>query len=450
MRIKILERSKCGVTTLVFALAATLTACGGGGVTGASLSGRVIDGYLTGAVVCLDVDNNKACGAGEPTAVTKDGGHFVLNPPSGLDLSTVRLIVDVPPEATDEDTSAVVGSAFQLTAPANLKVVTPLTTVALAYMDEGNSWEEAVDAVKLNLGITSASFDVAGDFVANTNTSTHNVARMLAGVFKENQIQGSAKLRSAVSKLQPYAMQAFERDSALSDSELNSLVISAAYASRQQVFASSYKAIGDGDVGAWVDSIKLYAQGVTDTGGFYGRSVDPTPDDWMWNQTWMGVAEANDPTGNGANFYWGSWDPVITGRTYMETWVRASESEGADISRMSKLNIKIWGHPDSAGVATFTPILEAVADEKNNCSPKAELSQALVGATSTENALDQQSDAEYRLSLDTFTVTEGCGRITDMSDFVAEKLRFVRVRVYLSNATTSNVGINVGTISFEP
>lgn len=59
---------------------ASLAACGGGGgggsnaVSGAALSGKVIDGPIAGATVCLDVNSNNACDTGEPTATTDATG----------------------------------------------------------------------------------------------------------------------------------------------------------------------------------------------------------------------------------------------------------------------------------------------------------------------------------------------------------------------------------------
>ncbi|MEC8104037.1 MAG: hypothetical protein VXZ24_07080 [Pseudomonadota bacterium] len=44
--------------------------------TTTSLSGKAADGYLAGARVCLDLNNNTACDDGEPTATTSAGGSY--------------------------------------------------------------------------------------------------------------------------------------------------------------------------------------------------------------------------------------------------------------------------------------------------------------------------------------------------------------------------------------
>ena len=71
---------------LGLSVATALAACGGGGDSGPSqpsaggggtpttpapaVTGKAIDGYLVGATVWLDLNNNGVCDSGEPTAVT--------------------------------------------------------------------------------------------------------------------------------------------------------------------------------------------------------------------------------------------------------------------------------------------------------------------------------------------------------------------------------------------
>jgi hypothetical protein len=95
-----------------------------GNITINSVSGVVIDGYLEGAEVCLDLNRNRVCDAGEPTATTDANGRFVLNT-SGFDADGVRnaiLFVTVPTTAKDDDdkgkTLAEAGkAAFNLMSP---------------------------------------------------------------------------------------------------------------------------------------------------------------------------------------------------------------------------------------------------------------------------------------------------------------------------------------------
>ena len=75
----------------LFALSITttmmgLTACGvtpqdvGTGATAGNASGLAVDGYLAGATVYADTNNNNRLDSWEPRAVTDKDGYFTYNP----------------------------------------------------------------------------------------------------------------------------------------------------------------------------------------------------------------------------------------------------------------------------------------------------------------------------------------------------------------------------------
>jgi len=70
--------------TLTAVAAAVLVACGGGGSSGgsssASASGKVIDGYVRGATVFVDLNNNGTFDSGEPNTKTNANGDYSLSP----------------------------------------------------------------------------------------------------------------------------------------------------------------------------------------------------------------------------------------------------------------------------------------------------------------------------------------------------------------------------------
>ena len=69
--------------TLTAVAAAVLVACGGGGSSGggsASASGKVIDGYVSGATVFVDLNNNGTFDSGEPNTKTNANGDYSLSP----------------------------------------------------------------------------------------------------------------------------------------------------------------------------------------------------------------------------------------------------------------------------------------------------------------------------------------------------------------------------------
>lgn len=424
------------------AVAALLSACGSGGVNGVGVTGRVIDGYLKGAVVCLDVNDNKSCDANEPTATSGAGGAFSLNPPSNLDLSTVRLIANVPATAVDEDTGAAVGAPYQLTAPANLAVVTPLTTLALSYKDRGETWAQALQSVKRDLAITDSLFKVDSDYVAEANVKTHNVARLVAGVIQANQVQGSTNVRSIVAGLSSYAKTAFNSSTALTPTALTALVNDGAYAVRQRVFASSYTPSGN-----WIDELQVYRQGFVDssTSKIYGWQKS-TGDPWYWAGD-NGIGSTTSP--NGANFWWGTAIPFPGG--FIESWVM--EPGGFSIAGMGKINLKIWSSPEMGEAPRYSIILDSV--DIGGCTPQATSNAILVAPRVDPNSyiVVNPSSANHQLLLSSFSINQSCnGAVSSMSQFIGLPIKTVRVRINDANKNSQGSfnAINLGPISFEP
>jgi len=132
---------------------AGLVACGGGGSVSAPpppqpevkpLAGRVIDGYVRGATVWLDINGNRVRDAGEPSAVSQQAGVYQLEL-SAADracLPYATLYVDVPVGALDED-SGPVTVAYQMSVSPRLQPISteqvmnisPLTTAIWAQVE---------------------------------------------------------------------------------------------------------------------------------------------------------------------------------------------------------------------------------------------------------------------------------------------------------------------------
>lgn len=190
--------------SLKLALAATavaaLAACGGGGGSPQPImfSGKVIDGYIEGAKVCLDLNANQACDTGEPSDTSKAGGGFSLDV-SGItaaQLATAHLLTTVPTSAKDADddgkTLAEAGKlGFSLMAPAtafssadgklSAAVISPLTTLVSHDMIAGNNkpLEDAKVAVLKRMGLDVRT-DLNQDFVAGKNSDLQKQARIIA------------------------------------------------------------------------------------------------------------------------------------------------------------------------------------------------------------------------------------------------------------------------------
>ncbi|MBA6364699.1 hypothetical protein H4J42_13205, partial [Colwellia sp. BRX8-8] len=132
------------------AITATLVGCGGGGSSSPdkpdpivantiSLTGKVIDGYVSGATVWLDLDgDSKFDKQTEPSVVSTESGNysfeFTEEQASCVPYST--MYVDVPVGAIDEDLGEVT-EAYQMSFPPSIEPlsdddirnISPLTSV---------------------------------------------------------------------------------------------------------------------------------------------------------------------------------------------------------------------------------------------------------------------------------------------------------------------------------
>lgn len=181
-----LPSTKFPLTALSLAAVAFLSACGGGGSNGTratTLSGAVVDGYITGATICLDLNANRACDAGEPSAVTGAQGAYSLTAPAGVDLSTLHLVVDVPTTATDGGVP--ITAPYKMLAPATMpQVVSPLTTAVSANMLlGGKTVSEARIAARADLALP-VSYDFLKDHIAASDVQAQNTAKVMAAVLQ--------------------------------------------------------------------------------------------------------------------------------------------------------------------------------------------------------------------------------------------------------------------------
>jgi hypothetical protein len=170
------------LTLVTFSLV-LLAACGGGGSSSGTtpptlIEGRVIDGYIRGATVCLDLNNNLVCDAGEPSAQSGAGGVYSFaysGPIEGL-----KIIANVPAGAFDEDLGTL-AQGFDLLTPASQpQVVSPLTTlVSIEMINRRIPAAEAEQAVMVNFNFQAPSL-LGYDFKAAADDSTLQVAQVVA------------------------------------------------------------------------------------------------------------------------------------------------------------------------------------------------------------------------------------------------------------------------------
>ncbi len=222
------------------ALSVVLAACGGGGSVGSSneevepeagaaigeaegtdnasaqnpastVSGRVADGYIQGAIVCVDLNENDSCDTNEPSTVTGDGGTYNLDIPA--EAQEKPIVADIPAEAIDEDTGEAVGEPLVFITPADKpEFLSPITTLIhheLRANPALNS-DDAEQTVKSMLGIDAEDVSLFSDYVAEGKNSSgnaekaekfrylHDTARVVASMMKdiETQMQTAVEFNS--------------------------------------------------------------------------------------------------------------------------------------------------------------------------------------------------------------------------------------------------------------
>ena len=191
-------------TTLAVAVAAAIAGCGGSSssLTGGGASyeavGAVADGYLVGATVCLDLNENNECDTDEPSATSGENGVFTISTSTQADLDA-SIVVEVSSTTIDEDTGAAVGAAYTLTAPAGSAFVSPITTLVKHFADSNPAFtdEEVQTIVRARLA-ASTGLDIMADYVANGDNAEagaenkqaferlHIMARVIADGFGDN------------------------------------------------------------------------------------------------------------------------------------------------------------------------------------------------------------------------------------------------------------------------
>ena len=225
-------------TLLALFITSTLAACGSSSsdnsttpdseaaVSTKTLSGKVADGYLQNATVCLDLNKNKECDADEPSAVSTEGGVFSLEGVTQEQIDLFPLLVKIIKGQTiDEDNPGVVLTKdYTLSAPAGYSFVSPLTTMVQSEIEKGSTEEEAKTTVQGKLGTT---LNISNDYIAGKTSSDstaeekeefeklHKIAQVTATVIANN----IEKLESTAS------------ESDISVDQLVSLIISEVFSS---------------------------------------------------------------------------------------------------------------------------------------------------------------------------------------------------------------------------
>ena len=190
-------------------------------ITPMSIGGKVIDGYIAGATVYLDINFNGKLDATEPSTTTDSEGSYVLDIVTEYEscVDYVPIITHVPVGAIDLDfpntpiTEAydmVTAPQFTLTSDDNIINLTPLTTIVWTTVEQElktASGELSCDAIVSNQNlrddivnrIASQEFRVANrynitveslysDYVLDGNNSLHGLAQALVPGLKASYV----------------------------------------------------------------------------------------------------------------------------------------------------------------------------------------------------------------------------------------------------------------------
>jgi len=140
-----------------------------------SFNGTVVDGYISGATVCLDINSDEICNSDEPSAITNENGYFSFNNvevqkdiyipliiSGGIDVATNKPFEG---EFKSVIETATISNDIQL-------MITPLSDLASILFLQSISQEDAtiddsIKAIANGLGITSE--EMAADPMQNVN-----------------------------------------------------------------------------------------------------------------------------------------------------------------------------------------------------------------------------------------------------------------------------------------
>ena len=251
------------------------------------------NGYIDGAQVWLDVDNDGSFDPDEPNGITKVDGSFVLDAPEGFDLSqgVIRSMGGI-------ETATGLPVVGVMSVPANGNI-TPLTSLIQGLIDNGATLAEATENIGTALGI-SPDVDLldfnhvdealngnpnAGNVLLSVNTIqgiTSGVLNLLAGAMGDaiDSLDADANLllsSAAYSSLAEFVgSDSFDLEDLEDPSQLEGVIRSAAATAQSQAQQQGVTLNLDDAV---IDDIASNAAGVLAAGATKKRLLSEESDD---------------------------------------------------------------------------------------------------------------------------------------------------------------------------
>ena len=173
------------LTIIAFCTATTVAGCGGGGgidtasstLITKTVNGRVADGYIQGATIFWDCNNNMKPDIDEISTKSSTGGEYIIAqaPTPKVPGTQCTLRAYIPATAVDESTGLAVGATYTMSSvDGHPEFISPLTTV----LNLGGYTEEELRSkfpATASLAFTS-DYIAAGD----AGSQHHNASKVLA------------------------------------------------------------------------------------------------------------------------------------------------------------------------------------------------------------------------------------------------------------------------------
>ena len=160
---------------------------------GITITGKVIDGYLQDALVCVDANENGRCDNTDPHSRTDSEGGYSISLPKAIEDKQYNLLAFAEPDRTkDTDARNPVEKGYGLSAPwkKSMANITPFTSMVVGLMQAKSlSKSEAEEIVNTDLDIGNKDF-VYADYIAMQDKANdengkrlHDKAKQLVGLF---------------------------------------------------------------------------------------------------------------------------------------------------------------------------------------------------------------------------------------------------------------------------
>jgi len=179
-------------TATLILMAAIIAGCSGGSDSSSptvAISGKVADGYLSGAEVFLDKNGNYQWDGVEPRTTTDANGSYSMTV-SAADAATYPMLSRAIGGTTiDRDTNTAVTNSYVMSAPAgHTSFISPITTLIREKMaaNPSMSLTDATTQIRNQMNLPSG-IDMMADYVAGSQTglnattyqSMHTIARQM-------------------------------------------------------------------------------------------------------------------------------------------------------------------------------------------------------------------------------------------------------------------------------